>query len=133
MQLPRTLSLSLRFVLPLAVALFAMALLVMPLIDALTLKWSVRDVEIRAELVGDTLQELIAAPLAAGDLATIHDRFERSLRDERLYALALCTPDDRMIVRTDTWPDSVDCNTPEGQGGTARGLIDGDLHVAVKP
>jgi len=119
--------LSLRFVLPLAIALFGMALLVMPLIDALALKWAVHDVEIRAELVGNSLQDVIAAPLATGDLETIRQRFERSLRDERLYALALCTPDDTMIVRTDTWPDAVRCNTP------GQGLMEGALHVAIKP
>ncbi len=133
MPIPRTLSLSLRFVLPLAIALFGMALLVMPLTDALTLKWSVHDVEMRAQLIGDSLQDLIAAPLASGDLAAIEQRFQRTLRDQRLYALALCSPDDRIIVRTDPWPDAVGCAAPADGASHARGLIDGALHVAVKP
>ena len=44
--------LSLRFLLPLALVLAALAYAVIPLVDSLTLKWFVKDLEIRAELVG---------------------------------------------------------------------------------
>ena len=47
--------LSLRFLFPLALVLAALAYAVIPLVDSLTLKWFVKDLEIRAELV-DLLQ-----------------------------------------------------------------------------
>ena len=43
--------LSLRFVIPLAIALGAIAYGVVPLVDELTLKWFVRDLDIRRNLV----------------------------------------------------------------------------------
>ena len=44
--------LSLRFLLPLALVLAGLAYAVIPLVDTLTLKWFVRDLEIRSELIG---------------------------------------------------------------------------------
>ena len=40
--------LSLRFIIPLALALAAIAYAVVPLVDQLTLKWFMRDLEIRS-------------------------------------------------------------------------------------
>ena len=54
--------LSLRFLFPLALVLAALAYAVIPLVDSLTLKWFVKDLEIRAELVG----RMVEGPL--GDL-----------------------------------------------------------------
>ncbi len=44
--------LSLRFLLPLALVLAGLAYAVIPLVDTLTLKWFVRDLESRSELIG---------------------------------------------------------------------------------
>ncbi len=49
--------LSLRFVLPLLLALAAIAYAVLPLVDTLTLRWFVRDLDIRASLIANTVQE----------------------------------------------------------------------------
>ncbi|OJX02530.1 MAG: trehalose-6-phosphate synthase [Burkholderiales bacterium 70-64] len=129
----RTLRLSLRFVVPLALALFVLALLVVPLVDALTMKWFVRDVEIRSGLVADSVQALIAAPLAAGDLPAIRERLERTTRDDRLEALALCTDDGTMMVHTSAWPASLGCQVGPAIATAPRGLIEGRLHVTAKP
>ena len=51
--------LSLRFLLPLALVLAGLAYAVIPLVDTLTLKWFVRDLEIRSELIG----RMVEAPL----------------------------------------------------------------------
>ena len=50
-------SLSLRFILPLVLALAAMAYGVLPLVDQLTLRWFVRDLDIRAGLIANAVQE----------------------------------------------------------------------------
>ncbi len=129
----RTLRLSLRFVVPLAIALFLMALLVVPWIDTLTTRWFVRDVEIRAQLVGDSLEEAISLPLLAGDLAAVEQRFQHAINDERLYALGLCLADGTLAVRTDPWPTFVDCANGAGDARIARKLSDEALHVTVRP
>ena len=131
----RSLRLSLRFIVPLTAALLGLALLVMPLVDSLMLRWFVRDMEIRGELVANSVQQLIATPLANGDLAAVDDQLERVLDDERLYALALCSPDGRIVVRTATSPQSFGCGVPEPGRRGLRGLIErngGALHLAAQ-
>ena len=49
--------LSLRFVLPLAITLAAIAYAVIPLVDRFTLQWFVRDLDIRTSLIANTIQD----------------------------------------------------------------------------
>ena len=87
--------LALRFVIPLAVALGAMAWGVVPLVDELTLRWFVRDLDIRSQLVASAVQE----PLVELLTDKVRDKvrlqrtqafFARILRDERLYSAGFC-------------------------------------------
>ena len=48
---------SLRFIIPLALALAAIAYAVVPLVDNFTLKWFVRDLDIRTKLIATAVQE----------------------------------------------------------------------------
>ena len=48
---------SLRFIVPLAIALAAIAYAVVPLVDSLTLKWFVRDLDIRTKLIATAVQD----------------------------------------------------------------------------
>jgi len=45
--------LSLRFVIPLAIVLAAIAYAVIPLVDKLTVQWAVRDLDIRSAFVAN--------------------------------------------------------------------------------
>ncbi len=49
--------LSLRFILPLAITLAAIAYAVIPLVDRFTLQWFVRDLDIRTSLIANTIQD----------------------------------------------------------------------------
>jgi hypothetical protein len=69
--------LSLRFILPLLLVLAGIAYAVAPLVDQLTLKWFVRDLEIRATLIANTVQEPLLEQLAAGKKAKIGAFFAR--------------------------------------------------------
>nr|MBP9530825.1 hypothetical protein [Syntrophaceae bacterium] len=53
----RSLRLTLRFVIPLVLAMALLAFAVLPLVDKLTLHWSVRDMDIRSKLVTSTIQD----------------------------------------------------------------------------
>ncbi len=48
--------LSLRFIIPLLLALTAIAYAVVPLVDQLTLRWFVRDMDIRSRLIANTIE-----------------------------------------------------------------------------
>lgn len=57
--------LSLRFVLPLMLVLAVIAYAITPLVDRLTLGWFVRDLDVRATLIVNTIQEPLQEQLAA--------------------------------------------------------------------
>ena len=82
--------LSLRFIIPLALTLAALAYAVTPLVDRLTLRWFTRDLNLRASLVANTIEGPLAEFVLTNDPSAVRRFFERVARDERLYALALC-------------------------------------------
>lgn len=63
----RPFQISLRFILPLAVVLGGFALVMLPLVDELTQRWFLRDLDTRSELLASSLN----APLL--DLVTLQD------------------------------------------------------------
>ncbi len=56
----KSLRLQLRFLLPLGLLLFVAAYITVPLVDRLTLRWFLRDLDIRAQLVAETMTSAIA-------------------------------------------------------------------------
>ena len=84
--------LSLRFVVPLALALAAIAYAVVPLVDRFTFQWFVRDLDARGALIAktsqDTLVELLREPRGAKQ--RVQRYFDRVLQGERVYALGFC-------------------------------------------
>jgi trehalose 6-phosphate synthase len=130
----RSLRLSLRFLLPLFAALFALAYVSIPLIDTLTLRWFVRDLDIRSAFVARALDEQIAELTAAKSYARIDALLERATADERLFALGLCDTANRMARRTRNFPAAVDCGVRERASpgaGFVLELPQGPLHVSV--
>lgn len=106
--------LSLRFVVPLFLALAALAYAVVPVVNELMAHWFVRDLEIRSQLVAhaveDPMLELIGNPArarAAGQ--RVQALFNRVIQDERLFALAYCGRDRTVLYRTVTFPHEITC------------------------
>lgn len=129
--------LSLRFILPLAFVISLIAYGVMPLVDALTLKWFVRDLDIRAELITNTMSDSLVPLIEAGSKTKIVSLFDRVIKDERLDALAFCSPNHRLLFETDTFPKEVSCehsSFPEhgSQITSVMELPGGPLHVAYE-
>jgi len=128
--------LSLRFILPLGIALTAIAYAVVPLVDRLTLQWFVRDLEIRSTTIANAAQEPLAAlvrePRARQKVLRY---FERIIQDERIFAIGFCAPDGKLAYATLTFPTSVHCTrSDEGpQESWVLQLARGPLHVSVNP
>ena len=133
--------LSLRFVIPLALALGAIAYGVAPLVDDLTLKWFVRDLDIRAKLVTAAAQEPLTELLTAKErdavrLQRVQAFFGRLLQDERLFALGFCDTTGRLVYKTQALPAQVACRKPSApvaDFGYVLKLPGGPLHVAASP
>ncbi|BCA55301.1 Alpha,alpha-trehalose-phosphate synthase [Nitrospira sp. KM1] len=103
-------SLSLRFILPLALVLAILAYGVIPLVDSLTLKWFVRDLEIRSTLIARTAEGPLAELLATDNKTKLLSYFHRIIQDERLFAIGFCDQANQLTYRTQTYPDSIPCD-----------------------
>ena len=128
-------SLSLRFILPLILALAAMAYGVLPLVDQLTLRWFVRDLDIRAGLVTNSLQEPLYEQLRAGKPAKTQAYLTRLIQDERLFGLGFC-PQGGTLIATKGFPAAIGCDSLARFDDPAARLLQseqGPLHVAVHP
>ena len=82
--------LSLRFLLPLALVLAGLAYAVIPLVDTLTLKWFMRDLELRSQLIAGMMEAPLTDLLASESKAKLSVYFHRIIKDERLFALGFC-------------------------------------------
>ena len=102
--------LSLRFLLPLALVLAVLAYAVISLVDTLTLKWFVQDLEMRSEFIGRTVEAPLADLLAAESKTKLHNYFNRIIQDERLFAIGLCSREGKLTYKTLTYPDSILCD-----------------------
>ena len=125
--------LSLRFLLPLALVLAGLAYAVIPLVDSLTLKWFVRDLEIRSELIGRMVEGPLVDLLAAESKVKLLNYFHRIIQDERLFAIGFCDRDGKLAYKTLTYPDSIHCDGVDalktGQTALLR-LAQGAVHVS---
>jgi trehalose-6-phosphate synthase len=132
----RFFSLSLRFILPLALVLGLSAFVVVPLVDDLTLRWFVRDLDARSQSLAVALREPLAEYLPAKAEKKITTLFDRSIEDERLYAMAFCSPTGELLYRTRTYPEILNCRTASDRSGKRAPMVDlpqGPVHVAESP
>src|SRR5690349_17885304 len=99
--------LSLRFIIPLLLAVGIIAYAVVPLVDELTLRWFIRDLDIRATLILNTVHDPLEELVRARNRARILQLFTRITRDERLFAIAFCPAMADPPIATPTLPPEV--------------------------
>ena len=127
--------LSLRFILPLALVLGLMAYAVVPLVDGLTLRWFIRDLDIRAALVANTMQEPLQEYLRSGSRSKTIAYFTKITQDERLFAIAFCDKGDAPLMATKTFPKAVTCRDLDRFADPQQHVLAterGPLHVSVQ-
>ena len=105
----QTIRLQLRFLLPLIAVVVATAYLVLPLVDGVTLRWFVRDLDSRGAVVANALSDSVVEAMRANRPHQLQKLFDRAVQDERLFAIGLCSPDGRMVERTPAFPADLDC------------------------
>ncbi|MGH2608151.1 MAG: alpha,alpha-trehalose-phosphate synthase (UDP-forming), partial [Tepidiformaceae bacterium] len=128
--------LSLRFIIPLLLALGAFAYAAVPLVDRLTLRWFVRDLDIRASLIANTVDEPLRDLIRAGNLTRVEQFFARITLDERLFAIAFCPAGSAEPVATPTLPPEIRCAELDRFSGSPGRLVmraDGPVLVSVRP
>lgn len=99
-----------------------------------TLRWFVRDLDIRSKLVSDTVQDSLAELIASGSRGKIQKVFEKLTEDERLFAIGFCDVDNRLQYKTQTFPKNLDCGLDSsGEDGAVVRMPTGSLHIASFP
>lgn len=129
----RSLRLTLRFILPLAIALFLMAYAAVPLVDKLTLQWFVRDLDIRSKLIANSLQEPLMDFLERGDRGKIRAILNNAIKDERLFAVGYCNGGGKLLYHTPTFPKSIPClsaDPAKEKQPSIHPLPQGPVHVS---
>src|SRR5256886_10647834 len=116
--------LSLRFVLPLFLALGAFAYAAVPLVDRLTLQWFMRDLDSRASLIAGAVQEPLQDLIQTGNRTRMLQFFDRITQDERLFAMGFCPSTACQPVLTSTLPFQIQCSDLERFSGSPGHLLD---------
>ncbi|MFL5812415.1 MAG: trehalose-6-phosphate synthase [Bdellovibrionia bacterium] len=124
--------LTLRFLLPLILVLATIAYAAVPLASRLMLNWSMRDLEIRTQLIADTIHDPLFPLIEKRDRSRISVMFDRLINDERLFAVAFCGNDGRIAYQTQTYPQNIGCPEPVSPGKIVE-LPKGSVHVSVQP
>lgn len=130
----RTLRLQLRFLLPLVLTMVAAAYLALPWIDQVTLRWFSRDLSSRGQLVAGALSDSVVAALRGNRLDRLLPLLERTTRDERLFAVGLCSPEGRLLQHTGRFPADLACTRAQQLAEQAEPLwpmAGGAVHVGV--
>ncbi|MEP7347569.1 MAG: trehalose-6-phosphate synthase, partial [Gemmatimonadaceae bacterium] len=130
--------LSLRFIIPLLLVLAAFAYAVVPLVDKLTVRWFVRDLDMRANLIVNTVEEPAQELIRAGNKSRVLQFFGKLTQDERLYAVGFCPSPSEPPIATVALPLEINCERL-GQwerDDPSRHLLaspQGPLLVSVRP
>ncbi|MDB5798953.1 MAG: trehalose-6-phosphate synthase [Paucimonas sp.] len=131
--------LSLRFILPLALVVGLFAYAVMPVVNDMTQRWFVRDLDARSQMLASALQQPLLEYVPQQDQARINQLFDRSVQDGRLFALAFCDASGRLLYRSASYPAALGCRqgtTGNASGDTHQSLVklpQGKVHVTESP
>ncbi len=132
----KTLRLQLRFLVPLVLTLVAAAYLALPLMDRLTLRWFSRDVNLRGSMLTNALADSIAEALKDEKGVRLQALLNRAAQDERLVAIALCSPEGKMIRRTGAFPGALTCEQVREAADKPNAHLQiggGAVHAGVHP
>ncbi|MFN2571751.1 MAG: trehalose-6-phosphate synthase [Gemmatimonadales bacterium] len=128
--------LSLRFVIPLIVALGLFAYAAIPLVDKLTLRWFSRDLEVRSSLIANTIEEPLQDLIRAGNRRRIEQFLTRLTQNERLLAVGFCPADKDELIATAALPAEIHCvelgRFDEPSGALVQ-TAKGPVLVSVRP
>lgn len=132
----RSLRLTMRFIIPLVIAMTLLAYALLPLVDKLTLHWFTRDLDIRSQLIVNTIQEPLSEFVEQGNTNRINSLMRRAVQDDRLFAMGFCDTQGKRLYSTSKFPDDIKCPTPNAPAPEKPSILklpSGMVHVAVKP
>src|SRR5205823_879356 len=112
--------LSLRFLVPLLVALAAFAYAAVPFVDGMMQRWFVRDLDERSALIAYTVEEPLRQLLADSAPSRIIAFFNRLTEDQQLYAVAYCPAGATKPIASERFPAEIGCHTVDANPRSGR-------------
>lgn len=128
--------LSLKFILPIVLVWGLLAYAVIPWVDNLTLRWFVRDLDTRSQLLASALQNPLQEYIPEKSQKKITELFDRAVQDERLFALAFCDQDGVLRYKTRTYLESLGCLGAPWNHTLRQTMVplpQGSVHVTESP
>jgi trehalose 6-phosphate synthase len=128
--------LSLRFIIPLALALAALAYAISPLVDRLMSQWFIWDLDLRSSLIAKTVEGPVGVFVGARNPGAIQQYFTNITHDERLYAIGLCASPSSPVVGSSEFPSDIHCSDLAKDNAEHGQVIErksGPLLLTVKP
>ncbi|MEJ5991678.1 trehalose-6-phosphate synthase [Ramlibacter sp. PS3R-8] len=132
----KTFRLQLRFLVPLVLILTGAAYLALPLMDRLTLRWFARDLDMRGTLVANALSDSLTDALQEARGRRLQSLFDRAVQDERLVAIGWCSPDGKVLRRTQRFPNDLGCDAARDVAKAKDPQLrieGGPVHVSFHP
>lgn len=130
----KILNLQFRFLIPLVATLVVAAMLALPLMDELTLRWFARDLNSRGVLVTNALSDSVTDALTGARVPRLKALFDRSVQDERLFAIALCSTSHQRLQQSTNYPTELSCERAaelSSQVDPRYVLTGGAVHVGM--
>ncbi|MBS0612572.1 MAG: trehalose-6-phosphate synthase [Proteobacteria bacterium] len=121
-----------RFVLPVILGSVVVSFFALPYIDRLLAEWFRSDLELRAQLVMQSIDEPVAELIARKDQTRLRAYLTKITADQRLLAVQVCRPDGTLITQTERMPPSLTCDAlPEmGREHQIVQLAQGSVQLA---
>jgi trehalose 6-phosphate synthase len=116
------------------VGLFAYA--VMPVVNDMTLRWFVRDLDARSQMMASALQQPLMDYVPSKDAKRVNQLLERSVQEGKLYAAAFCDPAGKLLYKSASYPVSIGCRSDQDAADTRQSLVvlpQGKMHVTESP
>jgi trehalose 6-phosphate synthase len=124
--------LSFRFIAPLLLTLAAVAYLLIPVAERFMVGWFMRDMDMRAGLIANTMSDPLEHLLLEDDPQAVERFFARVAEGERLHAVAFCPSPDSRPLATAAFPEDMQCGSLSLSEQTdARLIEDGDLPLLL--
>jgi len=126
-------SVFIRYVLPVVAALSLIAFVGVPYIEHMLTGWFRSDIELRARLVMNSMEESLVNLLDSGQTARLATYLERVVGDERLLAILICDTSGAKVYGTNLVPGDVTCDSPATSlvnGATVTRITSGLIEVS---
>ena len=126
-------SVFIRYVLPVVAALSLIAFVGVPYIEHMLTDWFRSDIELRARLVMNSMEEPLTDLLERNETARLATYLERVVSDERLLAVLICATSGAKVYATNLVPADVTCDSPTTSlvnGSTVTRIPSGLIEVS---